>query len=146
MIFIFLFVLLKVATTIKVFCCILWTYFNCKVQKDFFSFFSDVQMRSASARLRTLTSGDSEKISEFFQNLDVAGSKLEELSRIRLSRMIGQTKKLLEEIAVEQEFTVVFVRLNEKTESGLVQSQVQISTMPVFVGLGAGRNRGSIFE
>ena len=41
----------------------------------------------------------------------------------------------------EQNFAVVYVDL-ERTERGEFQSLVQISTMPVFVGRGAGTNQG----
>ena len=41
----------------------------------------------------------------------------------------------------EQNFAAVYVDL-ERTERGEFQSLVQISTMPVFVGRGAGTNQG----
>jgi hypothetical protein len=83
---------------------------------------------------------DSEKVSEFLQTL--SGLKLAELAKMRLSNSAHKAKAILEDIGREESFAVVFVRLDERTESGLVQCLCQLSTKPVFVARGAGRDKG----
>ena len=97
-------------------------------------------MNASASRIETMNPADSEEASEFLQAL--SGPRLAELAKMRLSNSAHKAKAILEDIGREESFAVVFVRLDERTESGLVQCLCQLSTKPVFVARGAGRDKG----
>ncbi len=95
-------------------------------------------------KIEPLTKRHSVKIQQFYQNLQEssAGSKLFLLHRTSLkSGAHGQNHvRLLSELATEQKFEVTHVEIEEKTDEGEIQCLVQLSSLPVAVCYGTGKD------
>ncbi|XP_030376859.1 interferon-inducible double-stranded RNA-dependent protein kinase activator A homolog isoform X2 [Scaptodrosophila lebanonensis] len=86
----------------------------------------------------TLTTQHSNKVSQFHKALkNATGKKLLKLQTCLRSPKIDFIK-LLSEIAVENQFEVTYVDIEEKTYTGQYQCLVQLSTLPVGVCHGTG--------
>ncbi|KAL7739911.1 hypothetical protein ACLKA6_003389 [Drosophila palustris] len=87
----------------------------------------------------TLTTQHSNKVSQFHKTLkNATGKKLLKLQKTCLKNSKIDYIKLLSEIAVENQFEVTYVDIEERTFSGQFQCLVQLSTLPVGVCHGTG--------
>ncbi|XP_054286754.1 interferon-inducible double-stranded RNA-dependent protein kinase activator A homolog isoform X1 [Macrosteles quadrilineatus] len=91
------------------------------------------------AKISTLTTAHSHKVSQFHKNLKSSyGEKLSELQTVVLRNQGFNFVQFLQEIASEQQFEVTYVDIEEKSVSGKYQCLVQLSTLPVAVCHGSG--------
>jgi hypothetical protein len=104
-----------------------------------------VRPGDGSVRVKVLKPQNKAEINNFISNLNNSGreSKLKNLHRMNLSKALGKCKNIMNDISTEQGFSVTYVGLDEKSQHGEVQCLVQISTMPVFVAMGAGIDQGT---
>ncbi|KAK9501331.1 hypothetical protein O3M35_012067 [Rhynocoris fuscipes] len=92
-----------------------------------------------SAKIPALTPQQNFKISQFHKNLKSStGPKIVELQTKSLVDPDLNFVQVLQEIAVEQQFEVTYIDIEEKSLTGKHQCLVQLSTMPVAVCTGAG--------
>lgn len=91
-----------------------------------------------SAKISALSPQQNIKISQFHKNLKSSkGHKINELQTKSLKEDINFVQ-MLQEIAVEQQFEVTYIDIEEKSLTGKFQCLAQLSTMPVAVCMGAG--------
>jgi len=102
----------------------------------------DVSTGMANMKIDTLTNEASEKVAGFYKNLQNAGgSHLAKLHKSSLKSNKGVNYiNLLEDLSKEQKFDVTYVDIEDKTEDGETQCLVQISTLPVAVCYGVGKD------
>ena len=99
----------------------------------------DVEL--AKIQIDSVSSKTTKQIQQFYGDLNVIKKgQLFALHRAPVSAVGPDFAKFLNELAKEQKFNVTFVNVEESTEDGLVQSLVQISSLPVAVCLGIGKN------
>lgn len=88
----------------------------------------------------TLTNQHSFKVSQFHKTLKATfGKALMKLQATCLYDESINFVQFLQEIALEHQFEVTYVDIEEKSASGLYQCLVQLSTLPVAVCQGAGK-------
>jgi RISC-loading complex subunit TARBP2 len=91
------------------------------------------------AKVPTLTPDISQKVGQFHRNLkNSTGKHLEALQDTALNKPDLNYMQLLQEIALEQNFEVTYVDIEELGYSGKYQCLVQLSTLPVAVCYGSG--------
>jgi RISC-loading complex subunit TARBP2 len=92
------------------------------------------------AHIATLTNQHSYKVSQFHKTLkNTFGKTLAKLQNMCLNEKDVNYVQFLHEIAVEHQFEVTYVDIEEKTYSGRCQCLVQLSTLPVAVCQGSGK-------
>lgn len=95
-------------------------------------------------KIETLTNEASEKVAGFYKTLqNSSGSCLSKLHKNSLKMGKGKGVNyigMLEDLSKEQSFEVTYVDIEDKTEDGEIQCLVQISTLPVAVCYGVGKD------
>jgi len=93
-------------------------------------------------KIDTLTNEASEKVAGFYKNLqNSTGSHLNKLHKASLKMGKGVNYiGMLEDLSKEQSFEVTYVDIEDKTEDNETQCLVQISTLPVAVCYGVGKD------
>jgi RISC-loading complex subunit TARBP2 len=97
---------------------------------------------SGGIKIETLTNEASEKVAGFYKTLqNSSGSCLSKLHKATLKMGKGVNYiGMLEDLSKEQSFEVTYVDIEDKTEDGETQCLVQISTLPVAVCYGVGKD------
>ena len=102
----------------------------------------DLADRVQKIKLETVSLKDSEKITKFYKSLqDKQCYKLYMLHKNPLNVKNTDYKTILSQLGQELQFDVTHVDLDEKSEDGQVQTLVQISSFPVAVCFGKGRDK-----
>ncbi|CAH1099337.1 unnamed protein product [Psylliodes chrysocephalus] len=92
-------------------------------------------------KITKLGNQQSHKVSQFHKALkNSSGKKLADLQTVAMSAKEFNFVQFLQDIATEQNFEVTYVDIEEKSLSGRHQCLVQLSTLPVAVCYGIGKN------
>ncbi|XP_066248030.1 protein Loquacious-like isoform X1 [Euwallacea similis] len=92
------------------------------------------------SKIPILNNQQSQKVSQFHKALkQSAGKKLNDLQTVNLAGKDFSSIQYLQDIAVEQNFEVTYVDIEEKSVFGRCQCLVQLSTLPVAVCFGIGK-------
>lgn len=97
-------------------------------------------------KIDTLTTKNSQKIQHFWKDLQENvenSSKLFVLHRTPLKSHQGDYVVMLTDVSQEQNFEVTYVEIEDRSDSGDLQCLVQLSTMPVAVCYGTGKDKTS---
>lgn len=92
-------------------------------------------------KMDPLSTENREKAGNFFKNLQNANGK--SLAKLHVTSLTSRGldyQRYLDEISKEQKFDLTYVELDDKTEEGDHQCILQISTMPIAVCYGFGKD------
>ncbi|KAH1017962.1 interferon-inducible double-stranded RNA-dependent protein kinase activator A homolog isoform X2 [Dendroctonus ponderosae] len=114
-----------------------------ETEEDLAGKLSNVSLRYSGlkdSKISYLSTQESQKVSQFHKALkQSAGKKLNDLQNVNLASSDFNVVQFLKEIAVEQNFEVTYVNIEEKSITGKWQCLVQLSTLPVAVCYGSGQ-------
>ena len=102
----------------------------------------DITKGVAGVQIDTLTRKHSTVIQQFYSTLqENSGSKLLELHKTALKGKKTDFVKMLADLAGEQKFEVTYVDFEDPSDNGEEQCIVQLSTLPVAVCYGTGKDQ-----